>query len=308
MGRKNTRGEILERLHKKMAQGKGLLVAATGSGLNAKSAEAGGTDILMILHTGRMRQMGLPSIATPPKSPNEMVREMFPEQVFATKDIPLLAGITVGEYDAQDNLDGMIDAYLELGASGVVNFMSSGEIGCEDFLEIAGKDEAEDGIGALRISGEQAMFEECRRREERGVGFAREVELIRRCHERDIFTITYVFSEQQAADMARAGADGVIPHCGGTGGGMVGHNSVLGYEAAAARIQRMFDAARAVNPEILLFGHGGPFASPEDTVWLYKLTNAQGFVAGSGLDRLPIEKAITSCAEQFGEAMAHAGK
>ena len=302
MGRKSSREEILNRLNRKLAEGKGLLVAATGSGLNAKAAEAGGTDLLMVLHTGKMRQMGLPSIAAPPKAPNEMVQELFPETFFATKEIPILAGVTVGGYDANKDLDEIIDSYAALGASGFVNFMSSGEIGCEDFLALAGQDEAEDALGALRLSGEQEMFEECRRREARGVGFAREVALIHRCHERGFFTLTYVFSEQQAEEMARAGSDGVIPHCGGTAGGMVGHNSVLGYEAAAQRIQKMFDAARRINPDILLFGHGGPFAAPADTRELFRLTDAQGYVAGSGVDRIPIETAIINAAREFADS------
>ena len=312
MGKKSTRVEIWDRLDRKMAEGKGLLVAATGSGLNAKVAEAGGADILMILHTGRMRQMGLPSIAPPPKDPAELVQEMFPEQFFATRDIPLLAGITVSSYAADADLDRMINAYLELGASGVVNFLSSGAIGSEDFLAMARQDTEDDGQGdlmaRLRIESERRMAEECEEKARRGVGFDREVALIRRCNERGLFTLTYVFSEAQAQMMADAGADGIIPHCGGTAGGMVGHSATLDYAAAAETVQRMFDAARACNPRVLLLGHGGPFATPEDVVELYRRTKAQGFVAGSGVDRLPIEQGILSAVRRFGEAKQDAGR
>lgn len=306
MGRRNTRAEIHEKLSRKMEMGKGLLIAAAGSGLNAKVAEAGGTDVLMVLHTGRMRQMGLPSIATPPKDPAEMVREMFPEQFFATREIPILAGITVSSYASDADLDGILDEFLSMGASGFVNFLSSGAGGSEEFLATARRDVEEedpgDQLARLRVAAEREMVRECREKETRGVGFAREVELIRRCHERDLFSLTYVFSPEQAARMAAAGADGIIPHCGGTTGGMVGHSAALDYGDAARRIQEMFDAARRVNPQVLLLGHGGPFADPEDVVQMYRLTNAQGFVAGSGVDRLPIERGILETCRRFGEA------
>lgn len=299
MGRKSTRSEILTKLQKEIQQGVPILVAATGSGLNAKSAELGGADLIMLLHTGRMRQMGLPSIAFPERPTNEIVQEMFQEQFDATKEIPILAGVDVGQFPADGDLDQLIDSFLDMGFSGIVNFLSAGEIDSADFLTNAHKDQAEDSFGTLRVSGEQKMFETCREKEAAGVGFAREVALIRRCHERDIFTIVYVFTPEQAAQMAAAGADAVSPHCGGTKGGLVGHAFALDYDTAAARLQSMFDAARAVNPDIILLGHGGPFASPEDTKEMYRRCSAQGFTSGSGIDRIPIETAVMNTARAF---------
>ena len=158
---------------------------------------------------------------------------------------------------------------------------------------------AADEFGALRVAGERQMFESCRAKEAAGVGFDREVEMIRLCRERDIFTIVYVFTPEQAAKMAAAGADAVSPHCGGTAGGLVGHAFALDYDAACARLQSMFDAARAENPDIILLGHGGPFATPADTAEMYRRCNAQGFTSGSGMDRIPIERALIETAQAF---------
>ena len=99
--------------------------------------------------------------------------------------------------------------------------------------------------------------------------------------------------------MAAAGADAVSPHCGGTAGGLVGHAFALDYDAACARLQSMFDAARAENPDIILLGHGGPFATPADTAEMYRRCNAQGFTSGSGMDRIPIERALIETAQAF---------
>lgn len=299
MGKQSTRAEILERLRSQMEQGRALLVAATGSGLNAKAAEMGGADLIMILHTGLMRQRGLPSIAAPERPTNEIVKEMFREQFAATESIPLLAGVDVGQFPADGDLNELIDSFMDLGFSGIVNFLSAGEADSPEFVANAAKDVAADEFGALRVAGERQMFESCRAKEAAGVGFDREVELIRLCRERDIFTIVYVFTPEQAAKMAAAGADAVSPHCGGTAGGLVGHAFALDYDAACARLQSMFDAARAENPDIILLGHGGPFATPADTAEMYRRCNAQGFTSGSGMDRIPIERALIETAQAF---------
>lgn len=302
MGKQSTRKEILAALHSQIERDIPILVAATGSGLNAKAAELGGADVIMILHTGRMRQRGLPSIAAADGPTNDIVREMFHEQFAATISIPLLAGVDVGQFPADGDLNELIDSFMNMGFSGIVNFLSAGEIGDQAFITNAEQDTASDNFGSLRISGERKMFEDCRRKEAAGVGFVREVEMIRLCHARDIFTIAYVFSPTQAAQMAEAGVDAISPHCGGTAGGLVGHEFALDYDTACARLQSMFDAARAVNPDVILLGHGGPFANPEDTREMYLRCNAQGFTSGSGIDRIPIENAVINTARAFKNA------
>ena len=129
------------------------MVAATGSGLNAKAAEIGGADLIMVLHTGRMRQMGMPSIAATNRPSNEIVREMFQEQFAATQSIPLLAGVDVGQFPADGDLNELIDSFMDLGFSGIVNFLSAGEISSPDFVSNAQRDTADDHFGAMRISG-----------------------------------------------------------------------------------------------------------------------------------------------------------
>lgn len=302
MGKVSNRAEIRARFQKTLDTGEGILVAAPGCGLNAKMAELGGCDALMILHTGLARQRGLPSIAKLEKPSNEIVKELFPDQFRVTEEIPILAGIDVGQFPADGDLNELIDSFLGMGFSGVVNFLSAGEIGSPEFVALAEQNFAEDELGRLQVKGELEMFEECRRKEALGVGFARELELIRLCDQRDIFTLVYVFSPEQAAQMAQAGADGICAHCGGTAGGTVGHRAVLDYGPAAKRLQNMFDAARAVNPQIFQLGHGGPFAGPADAAEMYRLCTADGFVAGSGIDRLPIEQAVRSAATRFKKA------
>ncbi len=274
-----------------------------GSGLNAKLCELGGADLVTLVHTGLVRQMGLPSITKLDISPNEVVKLMMVDQFRATKQLPFLAGVDVSEFPADGDLNDLIDTFCDQGFSGLLNYPSSGEIGSAEFVAMAERGgSSDDEYQAMLHSGEMAMLEECRRKERDGVGYSRELELIRIAHDRDIFTAAYAFTPEQAADMARAGADCICGHCGGTGGGLVGHAETADHETASRRLNAIMGGARAVNPNILFFGHGGPFVTPEDTSVMYRYCKADGFIAGSAIDRIPIEKAVIGAAQAFKSA------
>ena len=54
------------------------------------------------------------------------------------------------------------------------------------------------------------------------MGYGLEVDMIRLARERDLLTAPYVFDDDQAAAMARPGADVLVPHMGLTTGGTIG--------------------------------------------------------------------------------------
>jgi predicted TIM-barrel enzyme len=136
--------------------------------------------------------------------------------------------------------------------------------------------------------------------EETGMGFGLEVDMIRLAHEKDLLTAPYVFDEEQARDMAAAGADVLVPHLGLTTKGSIGATTALGLEEAVGRVQAMADAARSVNPDILCLCHGGPIAEPEDAAYVLQNTEGVvGFFGASSIERLPTEVAIRQQAEAF---------
>ena len=53
-----SRAEILDRFRKSLAEGNILLGVGAGTGITAKSAEAGGADIFVIYNSGRFRMAG----------------------------------------------------------------------------------------------------------------------------------------------------------------------------------------------------------------------------------------------------------
>ena len=58
-----TRAEILERFKKELATGKILVGVGAGTGITAKSSEAGGADMLIIYNSGRFRMAGRGSLS-----------------------------------------------------------------------------------------------------------------------------------------------------------------------------------------------------------------------------------------------------
>jgi predicted TIM-barrel enzyme len=136
--------------------------------------------------------------------------------------------------------------------------------------------------------------------EETGMGYDLEVDLIRLAHEMDMLTCPYVFDDETAAKMAEAGADVLVPHCGLTTKGSIGAGTALSLAQAAECVQEMHDAAKKVNPDILVLCHGGPIAEPEDAEFVFRHTKGiVGFFGASSIERLPVEVGIQEQTRRF---------
>jgi len=66
-------------------------------------------------------------------------------------------------------------------------------------------------------------------------------------------------------------------------------------EESAQRVQAMHDAAKRINPRILVLCHGGPIAEPADAQYILEHTEGiVGFYGASSMERLPVEPAIAN--------------
>ena len=82
--------------------------------------------------------------------------------------------------------------------------------------------------------------------------------------------------------------------------GAIGARTAITLDDAVERVQAICDAARAVNPDILVLCHGGPIAEPEDAAYLLARTRGiVGFFGASSVERLPTEIAITETMRRF---------
>lgn len=275
------RGEIVRRLRDELAGGRPLLGAGCSAGLIAKCAEIGKTDLIIVYSTGRTRMMGLPTTITGDSNPTTLA--MYDELANVVHDTPIIAGVEANDVHYLD-LNKSLKRFLDKGFNGVINFPT---VSLYENL-IAG------GMG-LRMYNESlaAGF-----RVEHW-GWSREVEMMRRLHDMDVFTMAYVFSPGDAIDMARAGVDAVCAHVGPTMGGLAGQSVFAGLDELLRRAQDIFNAARDVNPDTIRLIHGGPFYDPESTRVVYEQTDAEGFVAASAIERTPVETAVTGVCRQY---------
>ncbi len=267
-----TRDQCLERLRAQVAAGKPVIGGGAGTGLSAKCAEAGGIDLIIIYNSGRFRMAGRGSLSgmMPYGDANAVVMEMAREVLPVVRHTPVLAGVC--GTDPFRIMPRFLREVQAAGFSGVQNFPTVGLID-----------------GTFR-----------RGLEETDMGYDKEVEMIAAAHDIGLLTCPYVFTEDEARAMAQAGADVLIPHMGLTTKGSIGARTALTLSEAAQRVQALHDAAKAVNPDVLVLCHGGPIAEPEDAAYVLQNTRGVvGFFGASSIERLPTEVAITGCVQRF---------
>jgi predicted TIM-barrel enzyme len=270
----STRQQILQRLRNKVASGQPILGGGAGTGISAKLEEAGGIDLIVIYNSGRFRMAGRGSLAgmMPYGDANGIVMDMAREVLPVVRHTPVLAGVC--GTDPFRRIDRFLREVRDAGFAGVQNFPT---------------------VGLVDGTFRQGL-------EETGMGFDREVEMIRQARGLDLLTTPYVFTPDEAAAMAEAGCDILIPHLGLTTKGSIGARTAITLEEAAVRCQAMHDSARAVNPDLLVLCHGGPIAEPEDAQYILDhTTGIVGFYGASSLERLPVEPAIIERTRAFAQ-------
>jgi predicted TIM-barrel enzyme len=262
--------EVIERLQAEIKKGRPLFMPNCGCGLTAKLQEKGGADLICVSATSYWRMKGQGSLAPlmPYSDINKVIFDLAPEIVANVKSAPLLSlsGATNPLLPHKQHLQRLWDA----GISGINPFM-------------------------VKIYGDAIMDQ----MENIGMGWTREVDMIRTAHEMNMFTLAYAFTPAEATILAEAGAAAISSHVGSTKGGLMGAKTGLSLEQASEVSQQIFDAARKVNPAVILFAHGGPIEGPREVEYVFKNTNAQGFIGGSAAERVPIEKAVYAATLEY---------
>jgi predicted TIM-barrel enzyme len=267
-----SRTDILARFRAQIAAGVPIIGGGAGTGITAKSAEAGGIDLLVIYNSGRYRMAGRGSLAglLAYGDANAIVMEMAHEVLPVVKHTPVLAG--VNGTDPFRIMPHFLAQIRDIGFAGVQNFPTVGLI---------------DGVFRANL-------------EETGMGFGLEIDMIRLARSLDLLTTPYAFDAEQAKELARAGADILVPHMGLTTSGTIGAQTALSLEQAAARVQELADAAKSVNPDILCLCHGGPIAEPADAQYILDHTEGiVGFYGASSIERFPTEVGIRAQTADF---------
>src|SRR5262249_16428357 len=150
-------------------------------------------------NSGKFRMGGRGSLAglMPYGDANAIVMEMAREVLPVVSHTPVVAGVC--GTDPFRLMKVFLKEIQNAGFSGVQNFPTVGLI---------------DGMFRQNL-------------EETGMGFGLEVDMIREASGMGLLTTPYAFNPDEAAALARAGADVLIPHVGLTTKGLIGAQTAL---------------------------------------------------------------------------------
>jgi predicted TIM-barrel enzyme len=268
----NSRQGILDRFHAQIARGEPIIGGGAGTGISAKSEEAGGIDLIIIYNSGRFRMAGRGSTAglMPYGNANQIVKEMAYEVLPVVKHTPVLAGVCGTDPFMMPRL--FLRELKELGFSGIQNFPTVGLI-----------------EGRIRAT-----------LEETGMGYDLEVEVVRMAREMDMLTTPYVFNVEEAKMMMDAGADIIVAHMGCTSGGSIGAETVSPLDECVDLITQIVETCKSMRDDVICLCHGGPIAMPPDADYIIQnVPGIDGFYGASSTERFPTEVAIKQQIETF---------
>lgn len=268
----NNKSEYLTSLAASVQQHKPIIGAAVGCGLFAKYAEMGGADLVLVLNAGRFRLMGTSSTASllPFGSSNATVMDIGISEVLrSVSDVPCIFGLCAT--DPGIRLPEYLSNIREAGFAGITNYPT---------------------VGLIDGQYGEAL-------EEAGISFNKEVEAIREASQMGLLTIAFVFNEDQAREMNKAGADIICAHLGFTKGGRMGVRHACSLEEGSVLAQTMFSAVQVEEGFPLKLVYGGPVNTPENADYMYRNTEAVGYIGGSSFERIPTEESIVRVTELF---------
>ncbi|MBK1855475.1 phosphoenolpyruvate hydrolase family protein [Verrucomicrobiaceae bacterium 5K15] len=274
VGNPYTRAEVNERLQDTLSKGEPIIVAGAGTGISAKFIEKGGADLIIIYASGRFRMAGAGSIAGMMAygDANAISMEIGEFEVLpVVEEVPVICGVHAS--DPRRRMWHFLQQVKAMGFSGINNFPTHTIV---------------DGQFGQSI-------------EETNMGVQKEIDCVELATQKmDIFSITYVAKPEEAAAMAKAGADVIIAHVGCTVGGSIGvSDASIGLDQAAQATQAICEAAHSVNKDTLVLSHGGPILTPADAAYINEHTDTVGFVGASSIERMAVEGSITDLTKEF---------
>lgn len=250
-----------------------LIGAAIGSGITALAAERGDVDFLLAINAGRLRNMGVPSIACMlPVFDAATLTTTFAREELTQCHKPVLLGVNVwGEsIDPQR----MIDEIRDCGFAGAVNFPS-----CMHYSR----------------SMQQLLSRA-------GRGIEQEVALLRAVKQAGLVSMFYCATRTQARLAADAGIDLVCLNLGWNVGGAMGHRSRATLEEVATIARGIGRLIKRINPETRFLLEGGPIETGDDLGRIVSLAPIDGYVGGSTIERIPLESSVSDQIDRFRQA------
>lgn len=247
--------------------------AAVGSGVVARAAEAGGADFLLAINAGRIRNMGMPSIASmlPIRDAWDATMPFAEREVLPQAKVPVYIGMPSW---SKTPVEAEIRSVLDAGFAGVANFPSS-------------------------MHYSKAMR---RLLDRSGMGTQAEIAMMRRVQAAGGQTLFYCGTLDEARAAAEGALNAVVFNFGWNVGGADSHTTKISLEEAAQRAREVSRQVRRLRPDMEVYLEGGPILTAEDLNFVIRYAQIDGYVGGSTIDRFPVQNSVANQIAEYKSA------
>ena len=272
-----SRTQILTKLRKKVENRQPIFIASAGSGLVAKLLEQAGVDCINTFSGARLRSngMGTMSMLWPILDSNKQTMDYTREDIMPAIKGDSFVCACLNANDPLKDMGIVLDDCKRMGVYSASNIGPS----------ISYVDKDSEIYKILPKSG---------------ITLDNEIEFLKLAKEKNLVSIGLAFNmEDSLRIMEEAQPDIFCFHAGTTKGGISGYDSGETIEETAARTEEANKKLRAIKPDVMLIAHGAAMENPVDAQYILNNTSCDGFWTGSSTERLPIERAVLSTAQEF---------
>lgn len=252
-----------------------IMVASAGSGLVAQILEEQGVDIVNTFSGARLRAngMGTMSMLWPILDSNEQTLRYTREDIMPAMKGKASVCACLNANDPLKDMRMVLDDCLRMGVTSVSNI----------------------GPSVSYVDGEIKKV-----LTSTGVTLENEIDMLNLAKEMGLISVGLAFTVEDSLQIVKeARPDVFCYHAGTTKGGRKGYEDGRTIADTARATDEVYKAIRAIDPDVILLGHGAAMETPEDAQFMLDNTTGDGFWTGSSTERLPIERAVTEAASQF---------
>lgn len=266
---------FLASLRKKVAKRDPIMIASAGSGLVAQILEEQGVDFVNTFSGARLRSngMGTMSMLWPILDSNEQTLRYTREDIMPAMKGKASICACLNANDPLKDMRMVLEDCLRMGVTSVSNI----------------------GPSVSYVDGEIKNV-----LTSTGVTLETEIDMLNLAKEMGLISVGLAFTVEDSLQIVREARPHVFCyHAGTTKGGRTGYQDGRTIADTASETDEVYKAIRAIDPEVILLGHGAAMETPEDAQFMLDNTSGDGFWTGSSTERLPIERAVTEAAAQF---------
>jgi len=274
---RTSRKEILAKLKKKVENKIPIFIASAGSGLVANLLEKAGADCVNTFSGARLRAngMGTMSMMWPILDSNKQTIDYTREDIMPAIKGDAFICACINANDPLKDMRCVLDDLKNIGVFSVSNIGPS----------ISYVDKDSEIYKVLTKSG---------------ITLDNEIEMLSLAKEMDMVSVGLAFDEEDSLRMVEESQPDVFCfHAGTTKGGLKGYDSGETIEETAARTEEVYKKLRKIKPDVMLIAHGAALENPVDGQYILDHTSCDGIWTGSSTERIPIENAVLSTAQEF---------